>query len=139
MFQNALNMIHGEREESNTDEELAKRIEEELFSEILKVKPAYSRSKLNPLTDRIFIRSNVLEKWFARVAWIDSRQITEQIRGLAKTGMLKCIDPNTRRFPTRENNFKRRSGIMLNAQNHTNDETRVISLEEDGTVEILQG
>lgn len=139
MFQNALNMIHGEREESNTDEELAKRIEEELFSEILKVKPSYSRSKLNPLTDRIFIRSNVLEKWFSRVAWIDSRQITEQIRGLAKTGMLKCIDPNIRRFPNNDGIFKRRSGIMLNAKNHTNNETRVISLEEDGTVEILQG
>ena len=52
------------KEETNMDEELAKRIEEEITQRLIGTKPVMGRPMINPKTDRVFIRTYVLENWF---------------------------------------------------------------------------
>lgn len=120
--------LNGKKEETNTDEELARRIEEEINQHVISAEPLFGHPGLNPQEDRIFIRSYVLEEWFRNAAWLKNKTPTEFIRNMAKTGMIPQVDPVTMRWPSNnEKRFTRRSGIMWNYQKKDRD-ARVLSL-----------
>lgn len=140
-FQRVINFIVAEKEETNTDEEMARRIEEEITQRLISVKTLMGRNVIDPKTERVFIRSHVLESWFRNETWIGKQSPAEIIRGMAKTGMLPEIDPQVRRFPHHDSDkFKRRSGILWNPHAEGED-TRVVALSGDdkSAVEIAEG
>ena len=107
-------------------------IEEEISQRLLGIKQILGAPAVNPKTDRIFIRSYVLESWFKNIPWIDQKHPTEIIRNMAKTKMLPQIDPKIQRWPHHDGKkLKRRSGILWNWKE--NGAVRVISLEKDKT------
>ena len=129
-----------QQEETNTDEELARRIEEEITQRIIDTKPIIGTGIMNPAKERIFIRSYVLECWFKNETWLTSKHPAEVIRNMARTKMLPQVDPNLMRWPHHVGKkLKRRSGIMWNYKAE-GDQTRVIGLEKEKTaVEIIEG
>ena len=131
-YQRIIENLIGIKEETNIDEELARRIEEEITQRLLGIKPVFGTPAVNPKTDRIFIRSYVLEAWFKNIPWIDQRHPAEIIRNMAKTKMLPQIDPKLQRWPNHEEKkLKRRSGILWNWK--ADGPVRVISMEKDKT------
>ena len=139
-YQRVISFLLTKKEETNTDEELARRIEEELIQHILSTKPLLGQDVIDPHKDRIFIRSHVLEAWFKNESYMDRRHPSEIIRNMAKTGMLPQVDPNLLRWPHHDRgHLKRRSGILWNYRSEQED-TRVIALAKDKiAVEILEG
>lgn len=139
-YQRVIAFLNEKKEETNTDEELARRIEEELNQHIADTKPVLGMSALDPTRERIFIRSHVLEMWFRNEAWLNTKHPAEVIRNMAKTKMLPQVDPVVTRWPHNPDpHLKRRSGIMWNYR-ADGDQTRVIGLEKEKTaVEIVEG
>lgn len=114
-YQKVMNFLMNRKEETNTDEELARRIEEELTQKLINTPALHGHPAINPQTDRIFIRSCILEAWFLNSPWIGRKTPTEIIRNLAKTGMITQVDPVLMRWPAHNRElFQRRSGIMWN-------------------------
>ena len=139
-YQRAIAFLTEQQEETNTDEELARRIEEEITQRIIDTKPVYGAPVMDPARERIFIRSHVLESWFSNASWLTSKHPAEVIRNMARTKMLPQIDPDLRRWPHHvDKKLKRRSGIMWNYRAE-GEETRVIGMEkEKNAIEILEG
>ena len=138
-YQRAIETMIGIKEDTNIDDELARRIEEEIMQRLLNIKPIYGAPPVNPQTDRIFIRSYVLEHWFKSISWIDQKHPTEIIRNMARTKKLAQVDPKVQRWPHHDSGaLKRRSGILWNWQ--AKGAVRVIGLEKDKTaIEIEEG
>ena len=138
-YQRVIEFLTAKKEETNTDEELARRIEEELIQHIASAEPLIGKTVMNPLTERIFIRSQVLEHWFKDASYMDKKHPSEVIRNMAKTGMLSQVDPNLLRWPHHDRGtLKRRSGILWN-YSAANEDTRVIALLKNKAVEIIEG
>jgi len=138
-YQRVIEFLTAKKEETNTDEELARRIEEELIQHIASAEPLIGKPVMNPLTERIFIRSQVLEHWFKDAGYMDKKHPSEVIRNMAKTGMLPQVDPNLLRWPHHDRGtLKRRSGILWN-YSAANEDTRVIALLKNKAVEIVEG
>ena len=139
-YQRVIDFLISKKEETNTDEELARRIEEEISQRILATKTSFGKEAINPKTDRVFIRSHALEHWFRNETWLDKKHPAEIIRGMAKTGMLPQVDPVITRFPHHDKDrLKRRSGIMWNYK-AKGEETRVIGTDkEKAIIEIEEG
>ena len=117
-----MEFLTNKKEETNTDEELARRIEEEITQKLANTKALFGYPDINPQTDRIFIRSYVLEEWFSGETWIGRKTPSEIIRGMAKTGMIDQVDPVLMRWPAHSGKqFQRRSGIMWNYKQRNND------------------
>lgn len=137
-YQRVVAFLTDKKEETNTDEELARRIEEEIMQRIVDTKPIMGMPIMDPTKERIFIRSYVLECWFKNETWI-SKHPAEIIRNMAKTKMLPQVDPATTRWPHHAGKeLKRRSGIMWNYRAE-GDQTRVIGLEKEKTaIEIVK-
>jgi len=122
MYRNVMEFLTNKKEETNTDEELARRIEEEITQKLANTKALFGHPDINPQTDRIFIRSYVLEEWFSGETWIGRKTPSEIIRGMAKTGMIDQVDPVLMRWPAHSGKqFQRRSGIMWNYKQRNND------------------
>ena len=114
-YKKVMEFLTQKKEETNTDEELARRIEEEITQKLENVEPLFGHSAIDPATDRVFIRSYILEEWFKGETWLGRKTPTEIIRGMAKTGMIGQVDPVLMRWPAHQGgNFQRRSGIMWN-------------------------
>ena len=110
-----MQFLTNKKEETNQDEELARRIEEEITQKLKNVDPLFGHPAIDPATDRVFIRSYILEEWFKGETWIGRKTPTEIIRNLAKTGMIGQVDPVMMRWPSHQDEvFTRRSGIMWN-------------------------
>ncbi len=137
-YQRVIQSLLTAKEETNMDEELAKRIEEEITQRLLSVKPIMGRPMINPHTDRVFIRTYVLETWFKNETWLNHKYPAEIIRNLARIGILANVDPDVKRYPPRDHGaLKRRSGILWNAKSES--ETRIIGLEDKKAAEIIEG
>jgi len=138
-YQRVIAFLTEQQEETNTDEELARRIEEEIMQRIIETKPVIGMPVMDPARERIFIRSYVLEHWFRNETWLPSKHPAEAIRNMARTKMLPQVDPNLLRWPHHvDKKLKRRSGIMWNYKAE-GDQTRVISLEKDkNTVNVIE-
>ncbi len=128
-YQTVMEFLISKKEETNSDEETARRIEEEIFQRMINVKPIMGRNSINPKTDRIFIRSNVIEEWFKGKSWID-RQPVSIINNLARTGMLPQVSPKVTKWPHHADKLKRRNGILWNPGG-TDEQTRVIGMLND--------
>ncbi len=138
-YQRVIAFLSTKKEETNTDEELARRIEEEIFQHIVSTAPLPGRSVISPTSERIFIRSHVLEAWFKDASYMDKKHPSEIIRNMAKTGMLPQVDPNLLRWPHHDRGaLKRRSGILWNYRSDCED-TRVIALSKGKATEIIEG
>ena len=138
-YQRVIAFLSTKKEETNTDEELARRIEEEISQHIVSTAPLPGRSVINPTSERIFIRSHVLEAWFKDASYMDKKHPSEIIRNMAKTGMLPQVDPNLLRWPHHDRGaLKRRSGILWNYRSDCED-TRVIALSKGKATEIIEG
>lgn len=115
MYLKVMEFLTNKKEETNTDEELARRIEEEITQKLANTDALFGYPDINPQTDRVFIRSYVLEEWFKGETWLGRKTPTEIIRGMAKTGMIGQVDPIMMRWPAHPGGlFQRRSGIMWN-------------------------
>ena len=138
-YQRVIAFLSTKKEETNTDEELARRIEEEISQHIVSTAPLPGRSVISPTSERIFIRSHVLEAWFKDASYMDKKHPSEIIRNMAKTGMLPQVDPNLLRWPHHDRGaLKRRSGILWNYRSDCED-TRVIALSKGKATEIIEG
>ena len=121
-YKDVLEYLTNKKEETNTDEELARRLEEEIRQHLASVPVLFGRPTINPETDRVFIRSYILEEWFKGEMWLGRKTPTEIIRGMAKTGMIARVDPVLMRWPSNTGKvFQRRSGIMWNYTQREND------------------
>ncbi|MBO4631379.1 MAG: hypothetical protein J5858_05605, partial [Lentisphaeria bacterium] len=137
-YQRVIETLLTAKEETNMDEELAKRIEEEITQRLIGTKPVMGRPMINPKTDRIFIRTYVLETWFKNETWLNHKYPAEIIRNLARIGILANVDPDMKRYPPRDHGgLKRRSGILWNCKSES--DTRIIGIEDKKAVEITEG
>ncbi|MBO4304635.1 MAG: hypothetical protein J6A21_08630 [Lentisphaeria bacterium] len=137
-YQRVMETLLLTKEETNMDEELAKRIEEEIVQKLLSVKSALGSPVIDPRTDKVFIRTYVLENWFKNETFLNHKYPAEVIRNLARIGILANVDPNVKRFPPRDHgNLKRRSGILWNYK--TEGATRIIGMENHDAIEITEG
>lgn len=139
-YQRVIGFLTEKKEETNTDEEMARRIEEEINQRIIDTKTAMGTPVMDPARERIFIRSQVLESWFGRETWLNAKHPAEIIRNMARIKMLPQVDPNVSRWPHNSGRtIKRRSGIMWNYKAE-GEQTRVIGLEKEKTaIEIIEG
>lgn len=140
-YQRVVEFLVDKKDETNTDEELARRIEEEITQRLISVKAVMGEPIIDPQNDRVFIRSYVLESWFSSSSWIEKKHPAEIIRNMARTGMLAQVDPKIQRWPSHaDKKIKRRSGIMWNYKADASKPTRVVSIERDKTaIEITEG
>lgn len=129
------------REDTNEDEEIANRIQEELYQQLNSgISVCYGAGPINPKTDRIFIRSTVLEHWFSGATWLDNKRVSSAIRNLAKTGKLNVVEPKIRRYPHHPKEGQHRfHGIMWNMSTDTDRAVRIIDLVGKKVVEITEG
>jgi hypothetical protein len=129
------------KEETNEDEEIARRIEEELYQHLNSgVKPLSGAGPVSPKKDRIFIRSAVLEHWFAGAVWLDRRKPVSVIRNLAQTGRLNVIDTKINRFPHHPEAGQRRAhGVMWGLPGNEDSPVRMIDLIDRNIEEIPEG
>lgn len=134
-YQQVIEYILGKKDETNTDEDLAKRIEEEIEVQLATVKPIIGAPNLNAKTDKIFIRADVLDEWLNGKSWI-SKYPTSVIRNMAKTGMMPQVSPSVTKFPHNQNGkIKRRTGIMWNYT--IAGEPRVVGVKGKEIIEII--
>ena len=136
-YQKVLDFLLGKKEETNVDEELARRIEEEICSRLVNVRPALGKSAFNPMEEKIFIRSHVLESWFKNEAWLEKKHICEIIRNMARTKKLPQVDPIVTRYPSHAGTLKRRSGVMWNYSGA--GRVRVVGWDPKGAHEVIEG
>lgn len=131
-YRKVMEFLTNKKEETNTDEELARRLEEEIRQHLIGVPVLLGRSIINPETDCVFIRSCILEEWFKNETWLGRKTPTEIIRGMAKTGMIARVDPVLMRWPSNTGGtFQRRSGIMWNYTKGDNNAVRVLGFSID--------
>lgn len=106
-YSNVVKLIAQNKAETNVEDDRAKQIEEVLRYHLIEVQ---SVPRINPDTDRVFIRSEVLETWLKREnAFEGDRNIVQTIRNLANVGLLPVIDKKVRRYPWKGN---QRSGVL---------------------------
>lgn len=113
MYSKVVTFIMDKKEETNTDEDVARRVEEE-FSELIK-HVAVIRG-LKPITeeDGVFIYSDVIEDWFADKDWL-GKNVIQEIRALGRSGMIRKIDSSVMRYPPKDRQgIRKRSGILWN-------------------------
>ena len=139
-FQRVIAFLTEKKDETNTDEELARRIEEEIAQRIIDTRPAMGTPVMDPARERIFIRSQVLENWLGKEPWLNSKHPAEIIRNMARIKMLPQVDPSVTRWPHHAGQqIKRRSGIMWNYKSES-ETVRVIGLEKEKiAIEIIEG
>ena len=127
------------KEETNEDEEIARRLEEELFQKLTGLPHLYNSEPINPKTDRIFIRSAVLEHWFSGAVWLDRRKPVSVIRNLAQTGNLPMISAKIQRYPHHPQAGQRRAhGVMWEPSDcSTKTDVRIIDLLNGKNVEEI--
>ena len=128
------------KEDTNEDEDLANRIKEELFQRLNSgISPLGGAGPINPKTDRIFIRSSVLEHWFTSEMWLDNKRISSTVRALAKTGKLDVIEAKIRRYPHNPKEGQRRfHGVMWNMSGDTEKSVRILSLLDKKVLETTE-
>lgn len=95
----ALETIAQRSAEVNTDEELARTIEDTLRASIAEI------SNQNPDDMCAFIRGDALKAFFP-----DTKLINQVVRNLAKVGLLQVIDPRITAYP--HNGPNKRRGVM---------------------------
>ena len=127
-YNQAAKAIIESRSESNVEEELAKQVEEAIRFRLINL-------KIQPDTTRAFIRSDALAKMLIGIENLSGRSVQE-VRNMAKIGLLSTIDKKTWRFPA--NKAKRRHGIMWVGESCENDiETRIIGLDQEGKISVV--
>ena len=137
-YQRVIEFLTEKKEETNTDEETARRIEEEVCQHLMEVKPLLGTPNINPKTDKIFIRSQVVESWFRGKPWIDKNPVG-LIRNLAQTAMLPQVDNKVYRWPHHASEkIRRASGIMWNP-NAAGDVRVIDMVNEKNFIEIAEG
>lgn len=97
------------RDEANVDEDRAIRIVEIIKNELR------SLLKEDPDAHVAFIRSNLVEYWMNSLNDLDIR--VQDIRNMANTGRITCIDQKIRRYPETSRSNLRSSGIMFYGDN----------------------
>lgn len=128
-----MEFLKSKKEETNNDEEIARRIEEEIFHRLIDTPVIPGRETINPETDRVFIRSGAIEEWFRGKVWLD-RQPISIIRNLAQTGMLPQVSPRIAIWPHHSTDrLKRRNGILWNHES-TSEHTRVVGFNNKGSI-----
>ena len=133
-YQRVIEFLLGKKEETNTDEELARRIEEEIEIQLVNVKTILGAPVINPKADKVFIRTDALDEWLKGKSWID-RYPTSVIRNMAKTAMLPQVCPSVTKWPHHATErIKRRSGIMWNY--NASGEPRVVGVKGKEIIEI---
>ena len=133
-YQRVIEFLHGKKEETNTDEELARRIEEEIEIQLVNVKTVLGAPIINPKTDKVFIRIDALDEWIKGKSWID-KYPASVIRNMAKTAMLPQVSPSVTKWPHHATErIKRRSGIMWNY--NASGEPRVVGVKGKEIIEI---
>lgn len=122
-----------DKAETNSEEELARQIEENIKYNLLEVK---ANPLINPLKDKCFIRSEIVSKWISEAGIVSSQSaVLQTVRNLAKTGHLLMIDRKVRRYP--HNGESRRSGVLWNPQG--NSEIKVIGKLDNRTIGLVYG
>lgn len=106
-FAAVLETIHSQRIESNSEEDMARDIEDQFKHNIRSV-------GLDPDSQAIFIRSQVVDRWV--LDCIERHQVvgtpTQMVRNFGKLRLIKQVHPKTKIFPF--NGPGRRRGIMWN-------------------------
>lgn len=132
LYQLACEFIANKKDETNTDEELARQIEEKLEVHLADVKPILGAPAFNLKTDRIFFRSDVLNEWLRDV---EIRNPASLIRNMARVKLLEQVSPIVTKWPHHaDEKIKRRSGILWNYQKEGN--VRVIGVKGKGFAEV---
>lgn len=135
LYQRVIGYLAEKKDETNTDEDLARRIEEEIELLFADTKPVIGADPINVRTDKVFIRNDALDDWFHGKSWIEKYPVAI-IRNMAKTEMLKQVSATVTRYPHHSNEkINRRSGILWNHQ--LPGEPRVIGLKKKEIVEII--
>lgn len=135
-FMEVINFLNGQKEETNSDEELARRIEEDIIANLAAVAPFVNRPEFDIENDKIFIRSNLIEEWLNNKAYLDRKPVTI-IRNLAQTKMLSRIAPNVKIYPhNTTEGIHRRNGIMWNYT--SNKQVRIVGLKNNKPCEIIK-
>ena len=131
-YSNVVKLIAQNKAETNVEDERAKQIEEVLRYHLIEVQ---SVPRINPDTDRVFIRSEVLETWLKREnAFKDDRNIVQTVRNLANVGLLTVIDKKVRRYPWKGN---QRSGVLWNPPCSGNEEIITIGRIGSGKIGVV--
>ncbi len=142
-YRKVFEFLRRKKGETNEDEEIARRLEEELFQNLNSgiVKPCLGMPPINPRTDRIFIRSAVLEHWFSGAIWLDRRKPVSVIKNLSQTGNLPTISPDISRYPHNPKKGQRRAhGVMwIPPECDSEKEVRIIDLIGRKVEEISEG
>ena len=134
-YQRVIEYLTDRKDEANTDEDLARRIEEEIEILFSAARNVIGTQPLSSRTDKVFIRTDALDEWFHGKSWIEKYPVSI-IRNMAKTEMLKQVSSTITRYPHNVNEkIKRRSGIMWNHQ--LPGEPRIIGLKKKEIVEII--
>lgn len=97
------------RDEANVDEDRAIRVVEIIKNELRTL------LKEEPDTHVVFIRSNLVEYWMNSLNDLNVR--VQDIRNMANTGRITCIDQNIRRYPESSRSNLRASGVMFYGDN----------------------
>ena len=127
-YNQACKAIIESRSESNVEEELAKQVEEAIRFRLINL-------KIQPDTTRVFVRSDALAKMLLGIENLSGRSV-QDVRNMAKIGLLPTIDKKTWRFPATK--AKRRNGVMWVGENSENEvEIRIIGLEQEGKIAIV--
>ena len=131
-YQMACEYIAGKRDETNTDEELARQIEEKLEVHLADVKPVLGSMMLNLRTDKIFFRSDVLKEWLKDS---ELRNPASVIRNMARTKLLDRVSPTVTKWPHNTNDkIKRRHGILWNYE--IKGDARVVGIKGREFIEV---
>ena len=134
-YQRVIEYLLDKKGESNTDEDIARRIEEEIELIFTETRNICGTNPINIRTDKVFIRSDVLDEWFKNKSWIDKYPGTV-IRNMAKTEMLKQVSPIITIYPHNPNEkIKRRHGIMWNYQ--LPGEPRIVGYKNKEIIEVV--
>lgn len=110
-FMAAIEHLRACRMEANVEGDLGLQIEE-MIREKLEAK------KLDPDTDTVFIRTDVVDMWLREVEGLKDHLVrqVQVVRNLAKNGALKMVHPEIKRWPLSSRKEERRSGILWNYQ-----------------------
>ncbi len=97
-YESVMSTLESVRSESNVEEEQARRIIEIVTHELTNIQVMPGQPVIDPAKVRVFIRSEVLEKWIKRE--LNCENVMQTIRNLAKMGHLP-VNNKTRRYPHR--------------------------------------
>ena len=129
-YSNVVKLIAQNKAETNVEDDLAKQIEEIIRFKLIEID---CTPRINPDTDRVFIRSEVVNNWFRGEGVMDGRPTVQTIRNLANLGLISKIDKKLRKFP--HHGPEQRQGVLWKPVNF-DSESRIIVIGRIGNGKI---